>query len=254
MSQFCSACIIFLEQYTIGYPFSLYSWVRQAPIARSKASVSSIISFLVSNIRSTGAATQASLSLSKACCCLAPYVKGRSFFVNSVRGTASLEQSLINFRLQLASPRNDCTSLTFLSVSYSLIDLVFSGSIVIPCVLIINPRNLTSFLKNSYLCSIVLNPTVLSLRRTSQTSLVCCCLEPFMKIRMLSTQAITVMSRRSRRMSFIILQNVAGTFVSPISITRNSYRLYRVRTTVFYSSPSFIRMQQKLSLMSIFEY
>ena len=52
----------------------------------------------------------------------------------------------MNLRLKLIIPKNDCNSLTFININYSTIALTFSGSIYIPSILIIYPKNWTSFL------------------------------------------------------------------------------------------------------------
>ncbi len=177
-----------------------------------------------------------------------------SFRIRFVSSIASFEQSLTNFRLQFVSLRNNYISLTFFSTSYSLIEVVFLGSILIPSVPIIKPRKLTSFLKNSYFSGIVLKVVVLSRSRIAATSLAYYSRDPFIKISISSIQAITVMLIRSLRTLLIILQYVTSTLVSPISITRNSQSPFRVRNAILYSLPSFILIIKKASRRSILEY
>ncbi len=177
-----------------------------------------------------------------------------SFRIRFVSSIASFEQSLTNFRLQFVSLRNNYISLTFLGTSYSLIEVVFLGSILILSVPIIKLRKLTSFLKNSYFSGIVLKVVVLSRLRIAATSLAYYSRNPFVKISMSSIQAITVILIRSLRTLLIILQYVASILVSSISITRNSQSPFRVQNAILYSSPSFIRIIKKASRRSILEY
>ncbi len=65
---------------------------------------------------------------------------------------------------------------------------------------------------------------------------------------------ITVMLIRLLRTSLIILQYVASTLVSPISITRNSQSPFRVQNAILYSLPSFILIIKKASRRSILKY
>ncbi len=145
-------------------------------------------------------------------------------------------------------------SLTILGTSYSLIEVVFLGSILIPLVPIIKLRKLTSFLKNLYFLGIVLKVVVLSRSSIAATSLAYYSRNPFIKISMSSMQAITVMLIRSLRTLLIILQYVASALVSPISITKNSQSPFRVQNAILYSSPSFILIIKKASYRSILEY
>ncbi len=177
-----------------------------------------------------------------------------SFRIRFVSSIASFEQSLTNFRLQFVSLRNDYTSLTFLGTSYSSIKVVFSGLILILLVPIIKLRKLTSFLKNSYFSGVVLKVVVLSRSSIAATSLAYYSRNPFVKISILSIQAITVMLIRLLRTLLIILQYVASALVSPISITKNSQSPFRVRNAILYSSPSFILIIKKASRRSILEY
>ena len=57
-------------------------------------------------------------------------------------------------------------------------DYVFSGSIRIPSTPIMNPRNVTSFLKNSHFSGIVLKVVLLSRSNTFTISLAYCSLDP----------------------------------------------------------------------------
>ncbi len=177
-----------------------------------------------------------------------------SFCIRFVSSVASFEQFLTNFRLQFASLRNNYTSLTILGTSYSLIEVIFLGSILILSVPIIKLRKLTSFLKNSYFSSIVLKVVVLSCSSIAATSLACYSRNPFVKISISSIQAITVMLIRLLRTLLIILQYVASALVSPISITKNSQSPFRVQNAVLYSSPSFILIIKKASCRSILKY
>jgi len=70
----------------------------------------------------------------------------------------------------------------FLGTSYSLIKVIFLGSILIPLVPIIKLRKLTSFLKNLYFLGIVLKVVVLSRSRIAATSLVYYSRDSFIKI------------------------------------------------------------------------
>ncbi len=177
-----------------------------------------------------------------------------SFRIRFVSSVASFVQSLTNFRLQFASLRNNYTSLTFLGASQSVIEIVFSGSILILLVPIIKLRKLTSFLKNSHFSGIVLKVVVLSRSSIAATSSAYYSRNPLIKMSISSMQAITVMLIRSLRTLLIILQYVASTLVSPISITKNSQSLFRVRNAILYSSPSFILIMKKASRRSILEY
>jgi len=76
-------------------------------------------------------------------------------------------------------------SLTILGTSYSLIEVVFLGSILIPLVPIIKLRKLTSFLKNSYFLGIVLKVVIFSRSSIVATSLAYYSCDPFIKISML---------------------------------------------------------------------
>jgi len=73
-------------------------------------------------------------------------------------------------------------SLTILGTSYSLIKVVFLGSILIPLVPIIKLRKLTSFLKNSHFLGVVLKVVVLSRSSIAATSLACYSYNPLIKI------------------------------------------------------------------------
>ncbi len=77
-------------------------------------------------------------------------------------------------------------SLAILGTSYSLIEVVFLGSILIPSVPIIKLRKLTSFLKNSHFSGVVLKVVVLSYSSIAATSLACYSRNPFVKISMSS--------------------------------------------------------------------
>jgi len=77
-------------------------------------------------------------------------------------------------------------SLTILGTSYSLIEVVFSRSILIPLVPIMKLRKLTSFLKNSHFSGIVLKVVVLSRSSIAATSLAYYSRNPFVKISMSS--------------------------------------------------------------------
>ncbi len=177
-----------------------------------------------------------------------------SFYIRFISSVASFEQSLTNFRLQFTSLRNNYISLTILSTSYSLIEVIFLGSILIPLVPIIKLRKLTSFLKNSYFLGIVLKVVVLSRLSIVATSLAYYSRNPFIKISISLIQAITVMLIRLLRTLLIILQYVASTLVSPISITENSQSPFRVRNAILYSLPFFILIIKKASRKSILEY
>jgi len=113
-------------------------------------------------------------------------------------------------------------SLTDLGVGHSLIDLVFSGSILTLLVTIMKLRNLTLFLWNSHFSGAVLNVIVLRRSNTAYTSLMYYSRDPIVKTRMSLTYARTVMSKRSLRTLLIIYCIVAGAFVSPIGMTSNS--------------------------------
>ncbi len=177
-----------------------------------------------------------------------------SFYIRFVSSVASFEQSLTNFRLQFASLRNNYISLTILGTNYSLIKVVFLGSILILLVPIIKLRNLTSLLKNSYFLGIVLKVVVLSRSSIVATSLAYYSRNPFIKISISSIQAIIVISIRLLRTLLIILQYVASTLVSPISITKNSQSPFRVQNAILYSLPSFILIIKKASRRLILEY
>ncbi len=73
-------------------------------------------------------------------------------------------------------------SLTVLGTSYSLIEVVFLGSILILLVPIMKLRKLTSFLKNSHFSGIVLKVVILSRSSIAATSLACYSRNPFVKI------------------------------------------------------------------------
>ncbi len=73
-------------------------------------------------------------------------------------------------------------SLTILGTSYSLIEVVFLGLILILLVPIIELRKLTSFLKNSHFSGIVLKVVVLSRSSIAATSLAYYSRNPFVKI------------------------------------------------------------------------
>ena len=177
-----------------------------------------------------------------------------SFYIRFVSSVASFEQSLTNFRLQFISLRNNYISLTFLGISYSLIKVIFLGSILIPLVPIIKLRKLTSFLKNSYFSGIVLKVVVLSRLRIAATSLTYYSRDPLIKISILLIQAITVILIRLLRTLLIILQYIASTLVSSISRTRNSQSPFRIQNAILYSSPSFILIIKKASYRLILEY
>ena len=141
------------------------------------------------------------LSYWNAFSCFSVYTNLVSFFVRLVSRIASLEYPSTNFLLQFASPRKAQISLTVFSVSYSSIDYTFFGSILILVVLIINPRNSISFLQNLHFSGTVLKSTILSRSSTAYTSLVYCSRLPRVKIKMLLTYTITVMSSKSRSIS-----------------------------------------------------
>ncbi len=177
-----------------------------------------------------------------------------SFYIRFVSSVASFEQSLTNFQLQFTSLRNNYTSLTILGTSYSLIKVIFLGSILIPLVPIIKLRKLTSFLKNLYFLGIVLKVVILSYSSIVVTSLVYYSYNPFVKISISLIQAIIVILIRLLRTLLIILQYVTSTLVSPISITKNSQSPFRVQNAILYSSPSFILIIKKASCRLILEY
>ena len=141
-------------------------------------------------------------------------------------------------------------SLTDLGVSHSLMDLVFSGLTL--SVAMMKPRNLTLFLQNSHFSGAVLNVVVLRRLNTAYTSLTCYSRDPIMKTRMSLTYVRTMMSKRSLRTLLIICCIIAGTFVSPISMTLNLQSLQYDLNAVFYQYPSAIQMLQNASYRSIF--
>ena len=147
----------------------------------------------------------------------------------------------MNFLLQLASPRNAYISLTVVDIGYSIINLIFSGSIRILLTLTINPKKSTSFQKNLYFSSIVLKPILLSRSSTSLIYIVYSSRVPLVNIRILSIQAIAITSRISRKASLTTSQYITSILVKPISITRNQYSPKRVLKAIFYSSPGTIR-------------
>ena len=67
-----------------------------APSAKSKASVSRIVSRFRSNVLSTSSLVNLSLSVSNACYVFSSYLKFLSFFVRLDSGFVILEYSLIN--------------------------------------------------------------------------------------------------------------------------------------------------------------
>ncbi len=159
--------------------------------------------FLGLNIAKVSANALACLRRQNAFSQSVPYLNLTSFLVRFVSGIATFEQSQINLRLQFASPRNAYTSLRFQGVGYSISKMIFSGSIRIPLTLTINPRKLTSFLKNLHFSRAVRHPALLSRSKTASTSLTCCSRLPIVNTRRSSTYAITVISSSCRSASLI---------------------------------------------------
>ena len=179
------------------------SYVRHAPIAKSNTSISIKIFLRRLNIASVSVDALASLSRQNAFCQSLFYLNPTSFFVRFVSSVAIFKQSLMNFLLQLASLRNPCTSLSSYSLGYSIIAFIFSRSIRILLTLTINPRNATSFLKNSHFSSAIQHSAQLSLAKTLLTSLTCCSRDLVVNTSKSSMYAITIMSSRCLRVSFI---------------------------------------------------
>jgi hypothetical protein len=113
-------------------------------IARSEASVSNCNGSLLRKETRIGGDIYASLSVWNACSCVVVYLKGVSFFVSSVSGMATFEKFGMNCRLKFINPMNDCMSLIFFGVGYSLITLILLGLILTPCFLTVYLRNSSS--------------------------------------------------------------------------------------------------------------
>ena len=119
---------------------------------------------------------------------------------------------------------------------------------------ITKPRKLTSFLKNLYFLSTILNPNLSSRLSTCLIFFIYYSWVPLVKINISSIYTIAVMSRMSLRTLLTTSQYIASTLVSPIGITKNLYSLQYVLKAVFYSLLGTICTTQKASLKSIFEY
>jgi hypothetical protein len=92
-------------------------------IARSKALVLNCNGSPLRKETRIGSNTYASLSIWNACSCVVVYLKGVSFFVSSVSGIATFKKFGMNYQLKFTNPMNDCISLTFFGIGYSLITL-----------------------------------------------------------------------------------------------------------------------------------
>jgi hypothetical protein len=113
-------------------------------IARSKALVSNYNSSLLRKETRIGSDIYASLSVWNACSYIIVYLKGVSFFMSSISSIATFEKFGMNYRLKFTNPINDCISLIFFSVSYSLTTLILLELILTLCFLTIYLRNSSS--------------------------------------------------------------------------------------------------------------
>jgi hypothetical protein len=91
-----------------------------------------------------GSDIYASLSIWNACSCVVVYLKGVSFFVSSMSSIVTFKKFGMNYQLKFTNPINDCISLTFFGVSYSLTTLILLGLILTPCFPTIYLRNSSS--------------------------------------------------------------------------------------------------------------
>ena len=124
-----------------------------------------------------------------------------SFRIKYVNSCVILEYPFMNLRLKLTIPKNDCNSLIFVGTSYSTITFTFSKSIYIPFILIIYPRNWTSFLWNAHFSNSNFISLLDNLSRIPLTSFRYY-RYIFKYIRILSKYIITFLSRSSYKISF----------------------------------------------------
>jgi hypothetical protein len=120
------------------------SYFAHILIARSKASVLNRNGSPLRKETRIGSNTHASLSVWNAYSCVVVYLKGVSFFVSSISGIATFEKFGMNYRLKFTNPMNNCISLIFFSVGYSLTTLILSGLILTPCFPTVHLRNSSS--------------------------------------------------------------------------------------------------------------
>jgi hypothetical protein len=113
-------------------------------IARSKALVSNYNSSLFQKETRIGSIIYAYLSVWNAYSYVIVYLKYSSFFISSISSIATFKKFRMNYRLKFTNPINDCISLIFSSIGYSLITLILLGLILTPCFLTIYLRNSSS--------------------------------------------------------------------------------------------------------------
>ena len=226
MQQFSSASIIVFEQYAIGCHSPLGCFQEKTlAIAPSKALVSSIEGRFRLKQASRGADTSRSLSLLKAYLYIALKQKDWSFLIRRLRGRAILLQFLIKRRQKLQNPKNNCTPFTVRGGIYQVIAAVFSRSVSIPSVLIINPKYFIRLTLNSDFLILAQRPALRSRYRTFQT-----CFSYFSsfleQIIILSRQAVQKSLRQLKSILFIYYWYIVGLLVSLKGSTLYLYNPY----------------------------
>ena len=165
-----STSIIFLNINIIEYYIpSLSCCRRYTSRSLSKTLVSILIG--LSNMKSIRQSTvvKAFLSLLNIFWQSVVQINSTFFFVNSINGSIMSKYPLINRQLKFPNPRNPWSFFRFLSSDQSSTFQIFSGSILIPSISIINPKKSTSFLWNLYFFDLYLSCLVRSYPSISLT-------------------------------------------------------------------------------------
>ena len=162
---------IFLKKYTTSFqtilPYTSYCYKATQATTLSKASYLIIVSLPSSKYASIGSLVNISLSFLNARQQTGIHSNTRfpspsHFFVKSVIGAAYREKLKINCLQKFTKPRKARTSFTVRGTSYSQIAFTFSGSILIPLVIIISPRYLVSQTQKSHLSISIGSPAACS--------------------------------------------------------------------------------------------
>jgi hypothetical protein len=120
------------------------SYFAHILIARSEALVSNCNSSLFRKETRIGSIIYACLSIWNACSYVVVHLKYSSFFVSSISSIATFKKFRMNCRLKFTNSINDYISLTFSSISYSLITWILLGLILTPCFPTMHLRNSSS--------------------------------------------------------------------------------------------------------------
>ena len=140
----------------------------------------------------------------------------------------------------MASPKNFCMSLTPLEVSQSNTPFTFSSSIFILSGLITTSKNPTFLTFYLHFSSFIYKLSSANIFTTFSTISSWPSFFSILTIMLLIKLATSLVLIKSYRISFIIVWNVTGEFVSSKNITVGLNDSFRVINAVFHSSLSFI--------------